>query len=1182
MLGFPGSQLINTEQLLGPGFHACDLALLLAEPGELNKYDIPAEHALGGARLWLLERCGRQLLQAPRNEETFERARPHVEEALRVLYEYARSEECRKLRQQVLDMRAQQSSNGGEVQLMEEQIATRHCISQCLAARAVAQRARSNGIGSAGTDRLPADLEQIADLRPLLNALQQHAKNFTNAKGGVVTGLVERRQPKGGRTTHRYTLSLGAKGTTTPFGPVFSTPAVPATMRDVLLYLQRCHDADATILDAAVDLLAVVNLLCTGADLHPAMTYPGRAWGGDTHADHHMRGMSLNLLEVMRDAAQARASSGGPPFFVTLSDLLRAIINIGERPENKMLREEVCREGAQSAAGLTLAKNASYDEIKFEFLAFMRQLTHFRLQRSDDVLASQIGHLPPSIKTSDTASGYCPQVRFFGERIFGSQCAAALALVSSTFHMVMSRGGATLYLHPTDWPRLHLIPLPHRLHLGDKKSHLCTYAADVLHFAVKKIAEKGGKKCEPAAAHIEAHFNPNSDAVRQERAWVQVDLAQARITNVLGKIRERRERSASAPQVRGAEQTAARKGPAAEAAAYQLMDAISAIYPGSATTDLPPCYFDAASPIDLDDVPLIINALRASMRGLAKPWCTTNEDLNKMVFPVLLSHDCDTRRDDETHSKFVDRMRDVLRSTAHHAAVDTKEELAAAYQRGGMASTGQRLELIFIHSRALLTWAAAGTSSWDVGGALPAVWTPAGHEVAAAKEGETSELVAAGDGRTFCRTVWGFVNRLRGTTGRMCKVLLLRAVAEWSEQRRAPGEAAPGLAGRSVSTHPIARERLWRAAANAAASGVGGAGGGSSGSGGGSVSSRASDAAAEEDIDVFDEIADAAVDSIDSEAADADFEDESEEKVGERFGKLGISSRNGPEAHSRGSTIQQATQLLRSGDVVGALLSDERVEPVQSDSGRAQLADAICAQVCHLSGEMRTALRGRLLERELVCVSLEAPRTGGSGRGRGSGGVPVEPQNWTPPTTNEQWFTREVYSAMLSHKGDLLVARTAAQAGTQDGVWIDLLMLLRALFVEHCALNGVFWDRAADGSLQEAVGVRTVINHEHCAQGKLPWMQVLIPSNRTRRRPIQACKVVVASAVLGGLTAAKPVATGAQYLVTRTLDIMPAGGVAGSRAKAKAPASTTGQKRKARSSDAGMDVCAAAKRPAHP
>eukprot|EP00611_Tribonema_gayanum_P021053 TRINITY_DN3969_c0_g1_i2.p3 TRINITY_DN3969_c0_g1~~TRINITY_DN3969_c0_g1_i2.p3 ORF type:complete len:136 (-),score=27.64 TRINITY_DN3969_c0_g1_i2:347-754(-) len=128
-----------------------------------------------------------------------------------------------------------------------------------------------------------------------------------------------------------------------------------------------------------------------------------------------------------------------------------------------------------------------------------------------------------------------------------------------------------------------------------------------------------------------------------------------------------------------------------------------------------------------------------------------------------------------------------------------------------MASTGQRLELIFVHGRALLTWAAAGTSSWDVGGALPAVWKPAGHEVVAAKEGEVSELVA-GEGRPFCRTVWGFVDQLRGTTGRMCKVLLLRAVAEWSEQRRAPGKAAQGLAGRSVSTHPIARERLRRAA----------------------------------------------------------------------------------------------------------------------------------------------------------------------------------------------------------------------------------------------------------------------------------------------------------------------------------------------------------------------------------
>ncbi|KAG5187271.1 hypothetical protein JKP88DRAFT_307478 [Tribonema minus] len=312
-----------------------------------------------------------------------------------------------------------------------------------------------------------------------------------------------------------------------------------------------------------------------------------------------------------------------------------------------------------------------------------------------------------------------------------------------------------------------------------------------------------------------------------------------------------------------------------------------------------------------------------------------------------------------------------------------------------------RLELVFGHGlgNALLTWAVATTRSWDVG------------------RRHLSELVG-GEGHVFCRTTWGFINRLRGTTGRTCKVLL-RAVAEWSEQQRAPCAAVRGLAGR-------------RAARNArpAVSSAGGVGGSSGGGGGASVSSRAwrSESDQDADADVFDEIADAALDVFDSEADSVDAEHNSAEKVGRIivYGQLGISSGRGGEAHVHSSTIQQMVQQMRGGDELGALVSNQRVEPVQ-DADRAQLVDVICAQVCHLNEEMRTALRLRLLQQELVCVSLEAV-AGGSDKDGG------------------------------------------AQAGTWPGVWVDLLMLLRALYVEQCALNGIFWDRAADGSAEQTAG----------------------------------------------------------------------------------------------------------------
>ncbi|KAG5187272.1 hypothetical protein JKP88DRAFT_307480 [Tribonema minus] len=393
----------------------------------------------------------------------------------------------------------------------------------------------------------------------------------------------------------------------------------------------------------------------------------------------------------------------------------------------------------------------------------------------------------------------------------------------------------------------------------------------------------------------------------------------------------------------------------------------------------PRCYFRAADAIQPDDVLGIINALAASMRELAKPWCANPTDIKEMVFPVLFTHESNTRGDDETPRDFKERMHDVVRSTAHHAAVAIEDELAAAYQveRGGVASTGDRLELVFVHGLAVLKWA--------------------------------RQPQACGTGR-------------------------------------------------------------------------------------------------------------------------------------------------GGEARVRSSTVQQTLQQLR-GDAVGALVSDQRVEPVQ-DADRAQLVDVICAQVCHLNEEMRTALRLRLLQQELVCVSLEAV-AGGSDKDGGGSSVPVEPRNWTPPSTSATWFSSEVYRAMLCHDGDLLLARTAAQAGTWPGVWVDLLMLLRALYVEQCTLNGIFWDRAADGSAEQTAGVSTVVQHAHCANGKLPWMQVNSLSNGTGRRPIAACKVVIAGAVLGGLTAAKPVSTHARFRVTGALDIRPAAAPLGSGVSGSEPVNDT-------------------------
>ncbi|KAG5178725.1 hypothetical protein JKP88DRAFT_247992 [Tribonema minus] len=129
---------------------------------------------------------------------------------------------------------------------------------------------------------------------------------------------------------------------------------------------------------------------------------------------------------------------------------------------------------------------------------------------------------------------------------------------------------------------------------------------------------------------------------------------------------------------------------------------------------------------------------------------------------------------------------------------------------------------------------------------------------------------------------------------------------------------------------------------------------------------------------------------------------------------------------------------------------------------------------------------------------------------------------------------------MLDHDGDLLVARPPVYCGTptEPQLIINFRQLLIAMVLDHCVLDGVFW-QYVDGCFKQVEGVQATVLQGWCCQGQRPWVQVRIPGRSLGpgQPDIEACAVVLVSAWLGGLTAAKPVSTQAEYLVLAALEI---------------------------------------------
>ncbi|KAG5189123.1 hypothetical protein JKP88DRAFT_275592 [Tribonema minus] len=108
-------------------------------------------------------------------------------------------------------------------------------------------------------------------------------------------------------------------------------------------------------------------------------------------------------------------------------------------------------------------------------------------------------------------------------------------------------------------------------------------------------------------------------------------------------------------------------------------------------------------------------------------------------------------------------------------------------------------------------------------------------------------------------------------------------------------------------------------------------------------------------------------------------------------------------------------------------------------------------------------------------------------------------------------------------------------------VVVDVRRLLAALLVDHCALDGIFF-KLVDSDHEEMELAQVIVLHGWCCGRTRPWMQVRITGNRGGAHGDQRMLCGPGQHLAGGLTAAFPVASGAEYLVTGGLKIRLAAG----------------------------------------
>ncbi|KAG5193097.1 hypothetical protein JKP88DRAFT_272400 [Tribonema minus] len=1089
----------------------CDIALLpVPSPREAaHDGDADALCALGGNRCWLLELCAASMLDLLPSAQ-YKDARDILQEIFGAFLAFARTPECRSIRAQVLQQhvaglarrRAAAAAAAAAAAPPNRDTAARsaflafarhHCMAAITGARAEATRVRGESGGSGGGAygaSAPTWIAEDAVLRRLQGELVASLKGVP---GGFLTGRIEHK-PADGRTNGNYWLRIGS----TSFGPVFPVVEPALLLRDTLALLLGQLNSTASMVDGADNALVVLGLFATTADLVPVVSRAGDPAGQSTQAGYHLRGRSADLLEFIAEEAKERkgkVQSGSAEAAVW--EALRGFVAGLRSAAKRCAQLATCREGlrraaARRAAGLAAAVHPyMVGEGRFPFWAEVRALP--ALQLPPDAEPSQMGHLPPTVL--ERQPDHSIALHLNGTKLLATKCCASAAVIANLVDMLV-RGEAmpTAYLHAADWPKLHLVPLPAPLLLstgadGDRRMRRHVFALDVLRTKEGKLRKALGEG--ELLNRVLGRIGELLDHPRllSERAVVLAQQVQLRMKSLQVELRQRR-RAGDQEPLDTRQQQRPRTGAQAKAAANAILRGTSTLFPGTGSTDLPDAFFtpDARLP--------------------------ASEDVERNV--------------GETKAQRWLRDLDSRRRNACHAVVGSTQELQDVFAAGGVTVQSASEDGSVTH--ALLAAEMAGVGRWEAEHAMPVLWRahPLTGEMVPLEEGETTELVVTDNG-----------------TSHHQKPVVQRNLAEWCRQQHNLN-VPRGIIGRLVPAHPVARATLLqqgaggtaaagtmdvRAAAAAALEWPGPAGNSSAGS---SSDDGPVDDADEALAEAFDAVA------LDPEA-DVGVVDGC--KPGRQRIGLGGISRDGTVnfGSDRLADMLEYTAQQRNNSVFAGVMHWQRRGEFTAGEVAMQ-AQLIADQLFRSSEPMHHSLYQALLRGGRFRLTVEQLPRSESGEAQ-----LCALQDWQPPDTCATWFTREQFEAMVNHHGDLLVARpTGADAAPSDAkryVLVDFHRLLVSLVLDRCALDRVFYEWV-DGQLCELVGRKVIVMQGYCCKGTRPWMQVSLPGRRFGRLVIKACAVVVASACLGGLTAAKPVADGAEFRATGGMRIILAAGAA--------------------------------------
>ncbi|KAG5186511.1 hypothetical protein JKP88DRAFT_309836 [Tribonema minus] len=135
---------------------------------------------------------------------------------------------------------------------------------------------------------------------------------------------------------------------------------------------------------------------------------------------------------------------------------------------------------------------------------------------------------------------------------------------------------------------------------------------------------------------------------------------------------------------------------------------------------------------------------------------------------------------------------------------------------------------------------------------------------------------------------------------------------------------------------------------------------------------------------------------------------------------------------------------------------------------------------------------------------------------------------YTWPSSSRLWFREAEARAMYDHEGQLLVALPQEVCGNINAlanrlVVVNVRRLLAALLIDHCALDGIFFE-LIDGDYEEIELAQVIVLQGWCCGGSRPWMRVRIPGNEGGRTAINVCFVVLVSLRLASTAACRATA----------------------------------------------------------